>query len=168
MARKINPQQLRFVLSFVTCTDATEAAKAAGYSAKTAGQQGWQLLQKPLVAAEIQRRFKAIADGVEVRQRDVIAGLLREATYYGPGSTPGERRRAWRDIGLFLGMGKFTVTVNQQMTPPHANPELRDLIRTLPADKLKQFHELMGLLAEARKAKLIEHEPAVQTEMGPR
>jgi hypothetical protein len=55
-ARRLNPRQLKFVLAFVETGNATEAAKRAGYSGKTAALQGHALLRNPKVAAEIEKR----------------------------------------------------------------------------------------------------------------
>jgi phage terminase small subunit len=47
--------QRKFCEEYVRTGNATSAAKSAGYSVKTANEQGTQLLRKPLVAAEIAR-----------------------------------------------------------------------------------------------------------------
>jgi phage terminase small subunit len=50
----------RFCRSFVECTNATVAAKAAGYAPGSARNAGYRLLQDPLIAiriAEIQREM---------------------------------------------------------------------------------------------------------------
>jgi phage terminase small subunit len=50
---KLNPKQERFAREYMIDQSATDAAKRAGYSAKTAGQLGWQLLQHPSISARI-------------------------------------------------------------------------------------------------------------------
>jgi hypothetical protein len=56
VARKLNPRQLKFVLAFIELGNATEAACRAGYSPRTAGRIGHELLKKPEIAAEIEKR----------------------------------------------------------------------------------------------------------------
>jgi phage terminase small subunit len=50
----MTPKQERFVQEYTLDSNATQAAIRAGYSAKTAMEQGYQLLQKPSVKAAIQ------------------------------------------------------------------------------------------------------------------
>ena len=51
----LSEMQRKFCENYVRTGNATSAAKSAGYSDKTANEQGSQLLRKPLVAAEIAR-----------------------------------------------------------------------------------------------------------------
>lgn len=69
----MNLRRQRFVIAYAECGNASEAARRAGYSEKTAGQQGEQLLKN----LEIQEAIKSLAntsmsDGIataEDRQR---------------------------------------------------------------------------------------------------
>lgn len=66
----LSPKQQVFVEEYLTTWNATEAARRAGYSEKTARAIGHENLTKPDIAAEIQRRVadKAMtADEVLVR-----------------------------------------------------------------------------------------------------
>ena len=73
--RKLAPMQSVFVQEYLIDLNATQAAIRAGYSAKTAEQQGYQLLQKPSVQAAIAARQK------EREQRTAVAAdrVLLEA-----------------------------------------------------------------------------------------
>jgi len=64
----VTPKQARFVSEYLQSLNATQAAVRAGYSPKTAEQQAWQLLQKPLVQ-------QAIVQGkaTQIEQADVSA-----------------------------------------------------------------------------------------------
>jgi phage terminase small subunit len=53
--RKLTPKQQRFVDEYLIDLNASGAAKRAGYSAKTADQLGYQLLQHPSVADAISK-----------------------------------------------------------------------------------------------------------------
>lgn len=49
----LNPKQQRFVSEYLIDLNATQAAIRAGYSKKTAEQQGFDLLRKPEIAAAV-------------------------------------------------------------------------------------------------------------------
>ena len=70
----MNSRERRFAELYASGQSATAAAKAAGYSEKTAYSQGSRLLKKTEVAALIQQlqekmQREAIADGSEILQR---------------------------------------------------------------------------------------------------
>ncbi len=62
---KLTAKQQRFCEEYVVDCNATQAALRAGYSAKTAGEQGHQQLQKPHVAAEVKRLQEVISERVD-------------------------------------------------------------------------------------------------------
>lgn len=51
--KKLTPKMRRFVAEFCVCMNATEAARRAGYSARTAYAISWRLLNHPAVSAAI-------------------------------------------------------------------------------------------------------------------
>ena len=55
----LSPKQARFVAEYLLDLNATAAAKRAGYSAKRAAEQGYQLLQKTTVQEAIAQAQKA-------------------------------------------------------------------------------------------------------------
>lgn len=63
---KLTAKQARFVDEYCIDCNATQAAIRAGYSKKTAEKIGWQLLQKPAVAAAIAARRAKVSDKAEV------------------------------------------------------------------------------------------------------
>ena len=71
----ITPKQQRFAEEYLLDLDATKAATRAGYSEHTAAQIGYQLLQKPAVKAEIERRQAAISEKTGISQEWVIRRL---------------------------------------------------------------------------------------------
>lgn len=71
----LNARQLAFVSAYTG--NAAEAAKAAGYSDKTAKQQGSRLLTNVDVAAAIADRGQHRLDRLEVKSEDVLRELLR-------------------------------------------------------------------------------------------
>lgn len=69
----MNARQRKFVAEYLVDLNATQAAKRAGYSEKTAYSIGQENLKKPEIKAEIDRQLqemqqKTIADATEVMQ----------------------------------------------------------------------------------------------------
>lgn len=79
---ELPPKQRLFVEHYCDCWNATEAARRAGYSEKTARQQGQRLLTNVDIAAEIEARITAIMPKGEVltrlaaRARATLADVL--------------------------------------------------------------------------------------------
>lgn len=77
--RRLTPKQERFCQLYTTYWEATRAAREAGYSEKSAGIQGYQLLQIPLVKARIaELRDHALGEIGATRER-VLLELSRLA-----------------------------------------------------------------------------------------
>lgn len=69
----------RFVEAFITCDNAAEAARQAGYDAKQAALWGHRLLKKPAVAGRIDTRRKELQVQFEVtteRTIDTLASMM--------------------------------------------------------------------------------------------
>jgi hypothetical protein len=162
MGRNLTPRQLKFIVTYVAMPNAAQAAREAGYSARTAEEQGCRLLRNVRVKAELDRRFAEDARQRGVTKEEIVAAHRREMYNFTDG-TPLTRIRAGEALSRLLGYNRFSVTVQHTGLPPHASLEIRELLRSLPEDKLKQFEEIMGLLETASKAKLIEHEPTRRT-----
>lgn len=54
MAEGLTAKQQAFVSAYLDCLNATEAARRAGYSEKTAHAIGWENLRKPEIAAAVE------------------------------------------------------------------------------------------------------------------
>lgn len=76
----LTPQQARFVEEYLVDLNATQAAVRAGYSAKTASQQGARLLGNVKVQEAIAMAKAARAERVQVTQDMVLADLLAVAS----------------------------------------------------------------------------------------
>jgi len=72
----LNSKQQLFVKEYLVDKNATRAAKAAGYSAKTAGAQGHDLLKKPEIATAIQKGLEAQV--IEAERRAAEVGFTKE------------------------------------------------------------------------------------------
>lgn len=73
--RELTEKQKRFVQEYLVDLNATAAAKRAGYSPKTAGEQGARLLANVKVQEEIQRAIDKRRDRVEITQDKVLQEL---------------------------------------------------------------------------------------------
>jgi len=75
MANGLSRKMERFCTEFIVDMSVTGAAVRAGYSEKTAAQQGSRLLRKPEVAALVRRLHKEKLDRVDLRAENVIKEL---------------------------------------------------------------------------------------------
>ena len=75
----MNPKHQAFADDWLIHKDATKAAKNSGYSEKTAGQIGYQLLQNPSVAAYIKERSQSIAEKIGVNAEYVLGSFKKVA-----------------------------------------------------------------------------------------
>lgn len=70
---KLPAKQMRFVDEYLIDGNATRSAIAAGYSKKTAQQQGSRLLLNVLISAEINKRQLKIAKKLKLKREDALA-----------------------------------------------------------------------------------------------
>ena len=119
---KLTPKQQRFVDEYLIDLNATQAAIRAGYSPKTAEQQGFQLLKKTSVSEAIEQAQQERQKRTMVTQDDVIRGLLTEAEWQGEGSSHSARVSAWAHLGKHLNMftDKIDHTSSDGSMTPHA------------------------------------------------
>lgn len=73
----LTPKQQRFVEEYLIDLNATQAAIRAGYSAKTADQQGHQLLKKTLVAEAVAEARAKLSERAEITQDMVLRELAK-------------------------------------------------------------------------------------------
>lgn len=60
MGKGLSDKRRVFVETYVRCWNATQSALAAGYSERTAGSQGHDLLKKPEIQEEVRRRLEEL------------------------------------------------------------------------------------------------------------
>lgn len=75
VAKAKTPNRSRFVEEYLLDLNATQAAIRAGYSAKTARQQGERLLSNADVAAEVEARIAKRSEKVGVTAEYVVENL---------------------------------------------------------------------------------------------
>lgn len=71
-AAGLNPKQQRFVDEYLIDLNATQAAIRAGYSQKTAGSQGFDLLKKPEIQEAIEKARAKTARKLEITRERVL------------------------------------------------------------------------------------------------
>ena len=81
MARKLTAKQSAFVREYLIDLNAKQAAIRAGFSAKTAEQQGYQLLQHPSVQAAIAEAMAKRANKLELTADRVLLEAARLALF---------------------------------------------------------------------------------------
>lgn len=74
---KLNDRQQRFVEEYLIDLNATQAAIRAGYSPKTAMEQGYQLLQKTSVSLEIAKQMAEQSKRTGINADRVIRELAK-------------------------------------------------------------------------------------------
>jgi phage terminase small subunit len=73
----MTPKRQRFVDEYLIDLNATQAAIRAGYSAKTAGSIGEEILKIPEVAYAIAARQAKVAEKLEITQERIAAELAK-------------------------------------------------------------------------------------------
>lgn len=76
MTHGLTPKQQRFVEEYLVDLNATQAATRAGYSAKTARQQGQRLLTNVVIADAVREAQADLSERTEVTQDYVLATIV--------------------------------------------------------------------------------------------
>ena len=97
----LSPKRAAFVREYPIDLNATQAAIRAGYSPKTARQQGARLLSNAVIQAEVQKAQRELERHALVTAEEIISGLLAIAEQ---GSSESARVRAYELLGKHLGM----------------------------------------------------------------
>ncbi len=79
----LTPKEQIFIREFLAGGNATKAAIAAGYSAKTASVTGSKMLRKPKIAEELANLRKKLLDKLELSGERVLQGLA-ELAFFDP------------------------------------------------------------------------------------
>lgn len=99
-AVKLTPKQEMFVREYLVDLNATKAAERAGYSVKTANEQGSRLLANVSVASAVQAAMNKRAKDVDISATYVLEGIKKtiercaqaEPVYDKEGKPTGEYR----------------------------------------------------------------------------
>ena len=131
----LTPKQERFCHEYMVDLNATQAAIRAGYSKKTAQEQGSRLLSKVIVKTRISELQAEVAARTDVTIDDVI-GMLRES--YRDAKAVNQHGPAVRAAEL---LGKR----HGLFTDVHKQADSEDLS---PEDGLRQLCTVNGVLCE--------------------
>ena len=112
----MTPKQECFCREYLVDLNATAAAHRAGYSERTAKQQGSRLLTNADVQAAIAEAQEARAKRTGLAQDDVVRGLLKEAELTGEGSHHAARVSAWAHLGRHLSMFNDKLSLGGNVT----------------------------------------------------
>ncbi len=107
----LTDRQAQFCREYLIDLSATHAAVRAGYSKKTANRIGPKLLNKPAVAAEVERLKAAREERTDLSADWVIRRLQQEAQGLGRTSSHSARVRALELLGKHLGLFKDKLEV---------------------------------------------------------
>ena len=77
----LTEKQKRFVSEYLVDLNATQAAIRAGYSAKTAGSQAFDLLKKPEIQEAVQAGQKKLSERTGITQERVLAEYAKIAFF---------------------------------------------------------------------------------------
>lgn len=98
----LTDKQKRFVEEYLVDLNATQAARRAGYSEKTARSQGQRLLTKVDIQKALAHRQKTYAESVEWTVEEILTDLRVIAT--NPYNRLADRLKAYELGGKHLGM----------------------------------------------------------------
>lgn len=121
----LSPKQRRFVEEYLVDLNATQAATRAGYSAKTAKQQGQRLLTNADIQAAVSAGQNKRSQRTALTQDIVLAGLRKEAEREDESASHGARVSAWTALGKHLGL--FPTKV--EMAGPEGGPIVLEIVR---------------------------------------
>lgn len=76
ITKKLTPRQERFVEEYLIDLNATQAAVRAGYSKRTAQEQGSRLLSNVMVQTAVQKRMDARSKRTEITSDAVLGEIM--------------------------------------------------------------------------------------------
>jgi phage terminase small subunit len=103
----LTARQARFVEEFLVDCNAAAAYRRAGYTClneRVASANAARLIAKDSVRSEIEARREERSRKMNITAADVVAGLHKEATLAGEGSSHAARVTAWSWLGKHLAM----------------------------------------------------------------
>ena len=128
---KLSAKQQLFVREYLVDFNATQAAKRAGYSEKTAFQIGYENLKKPDIRMALKKAGHEFEIKTFITPQVVLEGLFHEATLTGEDSRQSARVAAWTTLARTLAM----LSDNQNL---NVGNDLKDLMADI-AGKSRDF-----------------------------
>ena len=127
----LNEKQENFSQAYVLHRNATEAAKAAGYSDKSAANQGYRLLQND----EILERIEDLANELETNI-NVIEEIESQYTY---AKANGHTNSAIKALELLSRVRGAKSEKNIDVSLETLESELIDIMKMIGEEKIKDF-----------------------------
>lgn len=103
MQQPLTVRQHRFVAEFAVCGNGAEAARRAGYSARTARQIASENLSKPDIQAAIDSLRQQEAAKLELRKDQIIAAIMDAISMAKMKAEPSAMIRGLVEIAKMLG-----------------------------------------------------------------
>lgn len=163
--RALTPMQAAFVAEYLVDLNATQAAVRAGYSAKTAEQMAYQLLQKTSVQNAIQIERSKRSERTKVNQDYVLnnltevvercmqrAPVMTRADGVSVQLVDDEGRHVWNfdarsAVSSLNLIGKHLGMFGEQVTVKDADSPMRDIEGLSDKEKATKLLGLLGLAA---------------------
>lgn len=135
--RGLNDKQRLFVGHYLKSLNATQAAIKAGYSKKRASELGYQLLQKPTVAAAIQKAMDKRANKLEITADRVLQEIAAVA---------------FAHMGEYATWSGNTVTLKDSAeVDPRAVAEVKQTVNQFGNNVGIKLHDKLGALEKLGK-----------------
>ena len=132
MGEKLTAKQKAFVDEYLVDLNATQAARRAGYSAKTAGSIGQRLLKKVEIQTALATAQAAREERTEITADYVLRRLKEEAELTGEGSSHSARIKALELLGKHHGMFSDKLRLEGSLD---VNVGLADLLEEVSGDE---------------------------------
>ena len=100
----LTPKQERFIDEYLVDFNARQAAIRAGYSAKTAQPISSELLSKPIIRAEIDRRRKETAEKLNITKEQILQEYASIALASGIELKGSDKMKALEFWGKYFGL----------------------------------------------------------------
>lgn len=130
---KLTPRQRLFVDEYVLCNNASEAARRAGYSERTAGAIATENLQKPAIRQAIDALRSDNAARLDVTRQDVLTGILEAIEMARMMADPTAMLAGYRDLARMCGFNE--PEVHRVVANPDASAVLARLA-AMPDEEL--------------------------------
>lgn len=134
-------KETAFIAAFLVCLNASEAARQAGYSHKTARETGHTLLSKPHIKEKIQAAMDARFAGLDVKAHRVLSQLAEMAFTSVEASEVWkiQKRRVDRDEATEEKINKNLATTDLSI----------DVLRKIERDGIKRQEKALESLCKA-------------------
>lgn len=99
----LTSRQERFINEYLLSGNATDAARIAGYSEKSAKVRACRLTKDNRIASAIAAKQAENAAKLELKREDVLKGLLEAVKLAEEQANPAALVSAWREIGRVIG-----------------------------------------------------------------